>query len=136
MTDGLDKDEELVNNPDECWFRHAFPVPTVDRGEIGAIAFKLHPNDGGKLSGVRSSKQTAQNAYAERLLAKPRTVGTWGVTISELTEIGLRCIDDSAIVAESTGHAYVDLRRTSAQRAKEIRQELADFANNRGRLAP
>lgn len=140
MTSGLEEGEELVDDPKEIWYRHAFPDAVEDRDELGAVAFRLHPtNDHGKLSGVRSSKQTAQGAFDERLIMKPRTKGTWGVSIAELTSVFLRCIDDSAVPSSTprpVGHAYVDMRTVASDRMKDLRQELADFANDRGRLAP
>ena len=130
--------EELLTNPDEIWFRHAFPAAaTEDRGEINQLAFKLHDNDGGKLSGARSSKVSAASSFDERRTVKPNTAGTWGVSIGELDSCGLRCVDDTAVPPpKPTGHSYVDLRRVTEDRAKDLRQELADFANDRGRLHP
>lgn len=139
MSEPLKTGEELLVDPAECWFRHVFPSAITDRGEVGAIAFRCPPEHGGKLSGARSAKTTAQKAFEARVATKPNTVGTWGVTVAEAAQIRLRCIDDSQVETEPkppADHAYVDLRGLGKVREREVRQELADFANDRGQLAP
>lgn len=136
MTDGLDAHEELLDDPDELWFRHVHPDASVDRDELNQLAFRPNAVDAGKLSGVRSSVQTADAAFRARLERNSKTVGTWAVSVAEIQEVELRCIDDSAIVPDPIGHAYVDMRDLGKERERYVRQALADRANERGRQAP
>lgn len=141
MTHALEPCEEELTNPDELWFRHVFPAAADDRGVISYLAFRLTSDDMGKLSGVRGGKQSAEAAFNERRRVKPNTVGTWAVSVAEIQSHGLRCIDDSECPSDPpkpTGHSYIDMRDivTDDQRYKNVRQELADSANDRGRQHP
>lgn len=129
--------EERVTDADELWLRQV-PPAGLDGDEVTARGFRLTDADGGKLSGARSSKQTAKGAYEERLAAKPgSTAGTWTLTVGSINAHGVECIDDSALAGVGpVGHTYIDFRDCSEAEYRGIRLDLIERLNARGRAYP
>lgn len=128
-------------DPDELIMRALGPH-VVDAGAISPEAFALSTTEqaSGKLSCARAAKQTASGLRAERERRHPASVVmVCGLTVAEVEASGeLRVIDDSALVAEATGHSYTDFRlvqKTAREHRRLVRQRLADAAEARGPLA-
>lgn len=128
--------ESQVDDPDELYLRQ-ISSRNVSDGEVNGLAFRCTDADNGKLSGVRSSKQSAEGAY---LSFPGLSVGTWGVSIDEVAEIDLRVVDDETCpdAQRPKGHAYLDMRRLEGKAAREMRDfrrtQLAYLAMQRGCL--
>jgi hypothetical protein len=129
----LSDDEELL-------FRQVHPSFVRD-GRPSSQAFRPTPKDEGKLSVARESLTTAAAAYELYVagLGFP-SAGTWGVTIGECGEQGLKAFSDPltappAKVADSA-HAVIDFAAHSKSQAEAKGARLARKAVDRGRLHP
>lgn len=111
--------EVEVEDDAELYLRQCNPL-FVRGGQPSDQMFKPSSSDSDKLSGSRSSKATAQEAYEFRNgQKKGSTAGTWCLSVEEARGVGSRVIDD----ADSSdappppvppGHVYLDLRPFSA----------------------
>lgn len=139
--------EELLDDPTELYLRQVNPKHLASPGVVGQDAFRPVTADKGKLSGARSTKQTAQGAHIERNSMKAgTTAGTWAVSVQDVAEVeadyqaGLRLIDDFSCLGEgerTIGHTYLDMRECEQMPKNErkvIRDRLAAAANARGCL--
>jgi hypothetical protein len=143
--------EELLTDPEELYLRQV--TATNAQGDmVGEGAFKPpfkkkgQPEspeewaDRHKLSGARSSRQTARGAFEERQLIRP-SAGTWGVSVREVEAEGSRLIDDTACPPPQgrvwpTGHTYLDLRFEDDEWQEQLRMNLAGAASRHRRLYP
>ena len=109
-------------------------------GQPTAQLFGAFPVDEGKLSGSRSDKTTAMAACIFHVDIMGRTsVGTWGVSVSEVNQADSRVVDDSVLLRKLSGqfppgHCYVDLRNMSKAEQKRLRSTLIVAAQLRGCL--
>lgn len=159
MTDGADfvlpalvPCEELLTEPEELYLRQvtaknadgdmvleaAFQPPFLRRGttETREEWAERH-----KLSGARSSRQTARGAYEERQVIRP-SAGTWGVSVNEVEGEGSRLVDDTGCPQPQdappmpTGHTYLDMRSEDDDFLEQLRMNLAGAASRRKCLYP
>ncbi|MBN0975440.1 MULTISPECIES: hypothetical protein [unclassified Gordonia (in: high G+C Gram-positive bacteria)] len=136
--------EVLMTDPDEVFYRQVrINDVDVDNGEVRPLAFKTSSNDDGKLSGTRSSKRSAEQAFYDRKTVNPgsTSIGTWGVTVGEVISAGSRCIDDSDCPpppgsTTPPGHCYIDFRGLDKTERSDLRDDLAFFATTNRRLYP
>lgn len=139
--------EQLLQDPDELFLRQCSPRYLAADGLPSAQMFERssaerHPVTGGKLSGSRSSKRSAEEAYLDRQATAPgSTVGTWGVEVRSVERLGSRCVEDWACDNEQPmHHTYLDLRwihsgrSVDKQARSQIRQDLWSEAVRRGCL--
>jgi hypothetical protein len=143
--------EEPLTDAEELYFRQvtakhcdgnmvynsAFLVPSKRKDQEESLAERA---DRYKLSGARSSKQTAQGAFEERQLIRP-SAGTWGVSVGDVRNAGSRLVDDAACpppegMVWPTGHTYLDQRFEDADFLEQLRMNLARAATRRKRLYP
>jgi hypothetical protein len=130
--------EELLVDPDELYLRQCSPLHFSD-GQVSDLLFKQSSQDGGKLSGSRSSRCTPEEAYEFRVktLGKPSS-GTWGVTVGDIVGAMSRVVDDSGSESAPSapippGHAYLDFRHVKAKAdERRLRSTLTIIANRSG----
>lgn len=130
----LEGNEEQIPASNELYLRQCSPAFIEHDGVPSIKMFENSSKDGGKLSGARSNKVTARDAFEERRDEGGFTAGTWGVAISEVENFGSRVVDDSDELEElPTGHSYVDYRhlRTKPSR-RAVRSRLHEAAVTRG----
>lgn len=137
--------EEVLVDLDEIYFRQC-PPAYVDGGVPSVRMFEESSADGGKLSGARSAKTTARDAYEYRVrtgeqVGRPLTAGTWGVTVGEVEDAGSRAVDDSRVLGEGAppGHTYLDYRHLKdldKPSRRAVRARLHQAAIVRGRIWP
>lgn len=136
---GLEPCERLVDDPDELYLRQVHPS-YWDGYEIDLKAFETSSNDGHRLSGARSSVQTPEGAYRERLAMNRRSAGTWAVSVAQVVDQQSRVVDDAACPPPSegwpVGHCYLDQRLPDKPQRRKLRMTLARYATLRGRLYP
>lgn len=113
-----------------------------DFGTLTTRVFHPSSKDDGKLSHFRNSKTSAQSVYnvVHNLNVKDLE-GIWGLTISEIKQLGLRAIDDSSCEMDPFNlgsHCYIDIRGLSLSRLdqKKLRADLLNALQARGRVAP
>lgn len=130
----LQGDEKQVPVSGELYLRQCSPAFIEHDGIPSIKMFENSSKDEGKLSGARSDKVSAQDAFEERRDQGGLTAGTWGVTISEVENFGSRVVDDSAELEDPpTGHSYVDYRHLSSKPSRRaVRSRLHEAAVVRG----
>lgn len=149
MPDFLDLEDGEVQLDDEAeivWRQCAPGCYDDTTDQPGATMFRPHQDDGNKLSGARSSRSSAKDAYEHRTKVMQReSRGTWGVTVKEIEQVDSRAVDDSALLdpppASPPGHTYFDLRHLAEAHKNRLvrerfRSKLLIFANNRQRQYP
>lgn len=130
----LEQCEEALDNAAEWYYRQIHPA-YVDEGIVDVQAFAPSSQDDGKISGVRSSKQTAKGAYEDYPNA---SAGTWGVTLAQVLNAKGRLVDDSKCPVPShlpswpKGHSYLDQRINDRSIRKRLRDVLARDATKNG----
>ncbi|HTX55298.1 MAG TPA: hypothetical protein VMD08_17980 [Candidatus Baltobacteraceae bacterium] len=135
----LEPCEEALDDLSEWYYRQIHPTRVSD-GTVDAEAFTPSQRDERKLSGVRSSKQTARGAYEEYRRDFPNnpTAGTWGVTLEQVAKAKGRLVDDSqcppppGLASWPTGHTYLDQRINDRGIRSKMRLTLARDATNNG----
>jgi hypothetical protein len=135
--------EELVQDSDEWFYRQVKPTQ-VNEGIVDVAAFQTSDRDRRMLSGVRSSRQSAQGAYEEARRDYPDkpTDGSWGVTVAQVEKARSRVVDDSncpvpqGLTRWPTGHAYIDQRLEDKLARKRLRDLLAGYATRNRRQYP
>ncbi len=136
----LEPCEELIEDEDEIYFRQVNPK-YFDGVEVSAQAFDTSSKDAGKLSGARSSEQTAEGAYNDRIAMGGPTLGTWGVDARDVWAELSRLVDDSSCPPPDErgwpqGHCYLDQRMPDRPHRRQMRINLARVATQKGRLHP
>jgi hypothetical protein len=116
---------------DEVLFRQVNPTWTKSDGTISSQAFKPTKKDNGKLSVDRSSKSTAQAAF-EHHQAVGVSCCVIGVTVGEVSDLGLASFDDPTI--EKPAHAYIDMSNKTRSELEGLAGRLRDLATQRGVL--
>jgi len=107
--------EVEVDDDAELYLRQCNPI-FVKGGQPSDQMFKPSSSDAEKLSGSRSSKATAKEAFDFRNGQRNgSTAGTWCLSVEEAKSVGSRVIDDSASsdappAPIPPGHVYLDLR--------------------------
>lgn len=137
--DELAPGEELVDDPDELLWRQVNPDWVSGDGIPTSQAFKPATADENKPSFARASVHTAEQAYVwHTQSAGLRSIGTWGVTVSECTSAQLRVVDDSraadAPATRSPAHAYADFRPMSKSERKAAAASLLTAALRRQQI--
>lgn len=130
--------EEVLEDPDEQYLRQCLPQH-FSGGQVSDLLFKQSSQDGGKLSGSRSSMCTPAEAYDFRVntMCRP-SAGTWGIAVGEIEDALSRVVDDSGSVNAPQppvppGHVYLDFRHLTARiDERRLRSTLAIIANRAG----
>lgn len=134
----LDGEEEQVPPSKEKYFRQCNPAYVEHDGVPSIKMFENSSKDAGKLSGARSQKVTAQQAYDERINSGGLTAGTWAVTTHQVESFGSRVVDDSDELDDApTGHSYIDYRHLTTKPSRRgVRSRLHEAAVSHGRQWP
>jgi hypothetical protein len=138
--------EELLSDAAETIWRQCAPGHFDKRtGKPSDEMFRATDADHGKMSGARSSKATAEQAYRHRteVLKKP-SAGSWGVSVAEIKKVNSRAVDDSILQPPPPpepppGHTYIDVRHLDhldKEGRRKLRSTLLIFANKRNRQFP
>lgn len=139
----LDGEVELKDDS-ELYLRQCNPR-FIQGGQPSDQLFKPSSSDGDKLSGSRSSKATAKEAYDFRNgQNKGSSEGSWGVSVEEARGVGSRVIDDAASADAPPapippGHVYLDMRpfsSLSTVQRRTLRSSLLLASLKRGRQHP
>lgn len=136
----LESCEEALDDLSEWYYRQVHPT-FVSEGMVNPEAFR---SDDRKVSGTRSTRQTAQGACEEYRRDYPnnRTAGTWGVTLAQVVNAKGRLVDDSQCPPPArlghwpTGHTYLDQRINDRGIRSKMRLNLAGDATRNGCLYP
>lgn len=144
MTDSSPSFEPLIGNEEhvqasqEAYFRQCNPAFIDQDGVPSVKMFENSSQDAGKLSGARSKKVTARQAYEERRDSGGVTAGTWAVTTNQVEAFGSRVVDDSAELDDApTGHSYIDYRHLTTKPSRRgVRSRLHQAAVAHGRQWP
>lgn len=144
-------DEEVLDDPAEVYLRQC-AAHAMEDGQPSVRMFRESTADGGKISGARSSKTSAEEAYLHhegaQTTGRAATVGTYGLTIDQIRAAGdqtglpVRAVDDSRRRGEEgpPGHTYLDQRhlgdRPSNPDKRALRAALYLRAMHNGRLWP
>lgn len=108
-------------------------------GVLTSRAFRPGQHDEKRLSTVRSSVLSADEASKHHLGLGLKTAGTWAVTPAEVDQAESRAVDDSgspALPASSpAGHTYIDFRPYSKRQVKDASASLLLAAIARGQVA-
>jgi hypothetical protein len=126
----------LLEVTDELFMRQVHPNQMAE-GRPSSRSFTPTEKDGGHLSADRSSLITPKDAYERYLQRKQLTSagGTWGVSVSEFSELGLACYSDP--LADNSAHALVNFSALNDLKAQLRAGKLAYAkAKARGRLYP
>lgn len=129
-----------LDDPAEIYMRQCHPNFYID-GEPTSQMWRESTGDNGKLSGARSAKTSAEEAYHHRteVVGRP-SAGTFGVTVAEIGAAGTRAVDDSgADWGDFTcppGHTFLDLRHLSDGERRSLRRRLAVAVRKNRRLWP
>jgi hypothetical protein len=133
---------ELIvpSGDEELLWRQVHPTQ-IDDGHVRSCVFAPTAKDEGELSVVRGSKVAAKDAFEYYTTQMGfESVGSYGITVDEVAQNGLRAIDDSAGPSAADlppGHAFVDFRAVpSSSKAQKIGAKLRDLAQARGRVYP
>ncbi|KAB8039121.1 hypothetical protein GCL60_09710 [Silvanigrella paludirubra] len=130
----MDANEEtLISDPNEILYRQIHPNH-YSYGQIASICFCPNSQDNNKLS-VRQSKHVSSKEAFEihKNILNLKTVGTWGLSVEEVSREALKVIDDSDHVSNK-GHAYINFNSLTKNESKKIAQKLVKYAMNRGNL--
>ena len=131
----LTESELLLEEQLEVLRRQVHPN-FVHNGTISSQAFRPTPGDTGQLS-VRRESLSAEDAFKDHCDTYGlKSAGTWGVSVGEVIEAGVRTIDDSARTDAPKAHAYIDFRSLTASETQKVSKILKSRAHRRGRLYP
>ncbi|MGH2853373.1 MAG: hypothetical protein ACRDLF_04175 [Solirubrobacteraceae bacterium] len=140
MTDDLadasetERAEQPLTNPDEALYRQVHPSWIAD-GVPSSQAFKPTKKDEGMLSIALGSKTTPEGAFAHHTQVLQReSVGTWGVSVAQATDAGLRSYEQP--LDDSPAHGFIDFRGLARGQTEAKAKLLLGKARHRGRLYP
>lgn len=126
--------ERPLADPDEALYRQVHPSWVAD-GVPSSQAFKPTKKDESMLSIALGSKTTAEGAFIHHTeVLECKSEGTWGVTGSEVMEVGLNSYAQP--LAESPAHGFIDFRGLGRAQIEVKAKLLLDKARRRGRLYP
>ncbi|WP_051731960.1 hypothetical protein [Kitasatospora phosalacinea] len=133
---GLRPGEYILTDESEFLWRQINPAFIHD-GKVSKQAFTPTPKDTGELSTVRSSKVTAEQSHSHHTaILGLASVGVYSVQVSDVAEVQLRAVDDSAVDdgdERPPGHAFVDFKTVTSSKARQrIGSSLRDKAEARG----
>lgn len=118
--------------PEELLFRQVHP--TACHGDtLASSAFTPGSNDQGMLS-VHRERLGAEGAYTLWTSRGGRSAGTYAVSVSEISGIGLKAIDDAT--DSNPDHASIDFTNATRGQQRQLGRKLRDLAMIRGRLYP
>lgn len=118
---------------DEHLFRQVRAVS--EDGTIASTNFWPTPRDKELLSVDRSSLTTAKSAYDLAVGRGMETVGSYAVTSSEVTSLGIGWRGDP--LDDNKAHSLIDMTQLeSKSQVKKMSGKLRDFAQPRGCLHP
>lgn len=123
----------IIADVDEMLFRQVHPTQFPD-GQISSEAFKPSVRDKDMLSTLREhvGPEEAYRRWTEDKGFK--SVGTYAVTVEEVTNEELRAIDDAAEMGEPD-HASIDFTQIDGKgKKKQAGRMLRDAAAARGCL--
>lgn len=123
--------DQPLGDPDELLFRQVHPTWIVD-GVPSSQTFKPTPKDEGKLSIALASKIDAEGAYRHHIeVLKLASVGSWAVTVAEVTEAELNSFEEP--LDDSPAHGFVDYRGLARRPTEKAAKVL--LARMRARLS-
>lgn len=129
--------EAPLEDATEVLFRQVHP-DLYDDGRLASSAFLPSPGDQNQLSTDRASMTTAKEAHQRYIESKRRSVGTFGVTVGECSQQGLRCFPDPVAETESTkanpAHSRVDFSVLGTNQQRKVAKRLKQAAVTRGIL--
>lgn len=110
-------------------------------GRLTRQAFKPFPRDGKLLSTDRSTKSNPESAFVVFTSRGLISRGTWGVSVRECADVGLRCIwnpnpkDLDGKVIKNEAHSLIDFRTIlSNSKIDTLSAQLSRIADDRGCL--
>ena len=104
-------------------------------GRILHPAFKPKPQERGQVSHLRGRVDAREAHRRHREELHLESVGTWGISVGEADDAGLRCFDDSALPGRPADHAFVEFGDDlTAPEVKRLARKLAAHAQARGPL--
>lgn len=107
----------------------------VEDGETTSQAFFPFPKDEQKLSvddGDLTTPEAAFEFYTK--VRKLESVGTWGISCTEVASTGLQCGPDA--LPDNPAHAAIDFANLNEKACRKLARKLKAFANERTRLHP
>jgi hypothetical protein len=125
--------EFLLTDPEELLYRQVHSSWRKPDGSFSSQVFKPTPKDKGCMSVDRSSKVSAQTSF-EHHQSFGVSVAVLGVTVGEVTDVGLSSIDD--VLVDKPAHAYIDMTGKSRGQIEGLAGKLRDLAVDRGVLHP
>ena len=134
----LEPGEILLTDEDELVWRQVNPK-FFDRGQVTEQAFQPTSDDPRRLSCSRESLQSAEGAFKHFTNDGYLSVGTFAVTVGEVTSAGSRAVDDSEVQTQSPptpGHTFLDYRALDRNERRDLRDDLAFYATSRGLIHP
>ncbi len=128
--------ETVISNESELQWRQVKGT-YLDRETCAVLEMAFQAN-GYVVSTSRSSVVDAKAAMEAHLANGRDSMGTWAVSVAEVSSLGCRVIDDQACdEVETPGHSYIDMRSLGNKGLRRaVRVELATFATTRGRQHP
>lgn len=146
MRRSLQSGEVLLKDSDEMFFRACAPGNfNQHTGQPLDTLFRPDKRDNGELSGDRSSRHSADQAYKHRTNANGlRCSGIWGITVGEADQAGHNVVDDTSRnfalgVHCSPAHVFLDMTDYHQLRSRQrqaVRQRLLLLAIRHGRQYP
>jgi hypothetical protein len=137
----LEEGHRIVAAGEELLYRQITKHMLTGDGQIGSHAFGAADSDAGKPSYARSSIVDAQSSRDwHDAHANSPSLGVWGVTVKEVSQIRRFVIDDSAAPLpagklRAPGHCFVDYRGLDRGTVKSLRGVLLRFALGRGEVS-
>jgi hypothetical protein len=136
MIPSLEVGAVLLDEPSELLYRQVNPS-WIHAGRVSSQAFVPTSKDGGLLSVDRSSITSAKDSWQRFVNSGYSSQGVWGVTVAEVTAVGLHARSDPNPDGQTNpAHAVVDFRDLGGKPTKKAAQALAANANYRGCLHP
>lgn len=118
--------------PATILLRQVHPTFAPD-GELTSQAFFPFPKDDGKLSVYDGDLITAPDSHKHYTsVLKYESVGVWGVSQQEVSEIGLESI--ASWREDSPAHAHIDFEDRDEKTCRKLAKKLKAAALTRGCL--
>jgi hypothetical protein len=120
--------------PETILLRQAHPN-FLDQGQLTSQVFIPFPKDDGKLSVYDGDRISAADSYEHytRTL-KNSSGGVWGVSCSEVTEVGLASLP--VPLDDFPSHAAIDFSGQTDKNCRKLAKRLKAFALKRQCLYP
>jgi hypothetical protein len=128
-----------LESHEEVLRRQVHPTQLLNDGKLSSAAFRPTPEHNGLLS-TRREFVSAEAAFQQHITERDadnqplKSVGTWGVSVGELSGQALSAYDDSAEPGNPIGHASVDFQAMTRGQQERASRVLRDAACERGCL--